>query len=110
HHYKTEFLSSLSRSLSPTPRRTHTKARSPLARVVSFLNLRRACFELVAQDRESKAQRGRLITTHGIVETPAFMPIGTQSSVKAVSQCELRELDAQIILRNTYHLERAYSH
>ena len=61
-------------------------------------------FELVSQDRESKARRGRLITAHGILETPAFMPIGTQGSVKAVSPRELRELDAQIILGNTYHL------
>jgi len=61
-------------------------------------------FELVSQDRESKARRGRLITTHGILETPAFMPVGTQGSVKAVSPRELRELDAQIILGNTYHL------
>ena len=61
-------------------------------------------FELVAQDRESKARRGRLITTHGFVDTPAFMPIGTQGSVKAVSPRELREMNAQIILGNTYHL------
>ena len=61
-------------------------------------------FELVSQDRGSKARRGRLITTHGILETPAFMPVGTQGSVKAVSPRELRELDAQIILGNTYHL------
>jgi len=61
-------------------------------------------FELVSQDRESKARRGRLITAHGIVETPAFMPIGTQGSVKAVSPRELSELSAQIILGNTYHL------
>jgi queuine tRNA-ribosyltransferase len=61
-------------------------------------------FELVSQDRESKARRGRLITRHGVIETPAFMPIGTQGSVKAVSPRELRELNAQIILGNTYHL------
>jgi queuine tRNA-ribosyltransferase len=61
-------------------------------------------FELASQDRESKARRGHLITTHGIIETPAFMPIGTQGSVKAVSPRELRELNAQIILGNTYHL------
>jgi len=61
-------------------------------------------FELVSQDRESKARRGRLITTHGIIETPAFMPIGTQGSVKAVSPRELRELNAQIVLGNAYHL------
>jgi queuine tRNA-ribosyltransferase len=61
-------------------------------------------FELLSQGRESKARRGRVITTHGIVETPVFMSIGTQGSVKAVSPRELRELDAQIILGNTYHL------
>ena len=61
-------------------------------------------FELLAQDRQSKARRGRLTTAHGIVDTPAFMPIGTQGSVKAVSPRELRELGTQIILGNTYHL------
>jgi len=61
-------------------------------------------FELVAQDRDSKARHGRLTTAHGVIETPVFMPIGTQGSVKAVSPRELRELNAQIILGNTYHL------
>ncbi len=61
-------------------------------------------FELLAQDRQSKARRGRLTTAHGLIETPAFIPVGTQGSVKAVSPRELRELDAQIILGNTYHL------
>ena len=61
-------------------------------------------FELVWQNGESKARRGRLITTHGTIDTPAFMPVGTQGSVKAVSPQELRELNAQTILGNTYHL------
>ena len=61
-------------------------------------------FELVAQDRESKARRGRITTAHGVLDTPVFMPIGTQGSVKGVSPKELRELHAQIILGNTYHL------
>jgi queuine tRNA-ribosyltransferase len=61
-------------------------------------------FELVAQDRESKARRGRITTAHGVLDTPVFMPIGTQGSVKGVSPQELRELRAQIILGNTYHL------
>lgn len=61
-------------------------------------------FELISRDRQSKARRARLTTAHGIVETPAFMPIGTQGSVKGVSPRELRELNAQIILGNTYHL------
>jgi len=61
-------------------------------------------FELTAQDSQSKARRGRLTTSHGVIETPAFMPVGTQGTVKAVSPRELRELNAQIILGNTYHL------
>jgi queuine tRNA-ribosyltransferase len=61
-------------------------------------------FELTGKDGASRARRGRLTTGHGIIETPAFMPVGTQGSVKAVSPQELRELNAQIILGNTYHL------
>jgi queuine tRNA-ribosyltransferase len=61
-------------------------------------------FELRANDAASKARRGRLTTGHGVIETPAFMPVGTQGSVKAVSPRELRELKAEIILGNTYHL------
>jgi queuine tRNA-ribosyltransferase len=56
------------------------------------------------KDRESGARHGRLTTAHGAIETPAFMPVGTQGSVKAVSPRELRELNAPIILGNTYHL------
>jgi queuine tRNA-ribosyltransferase len=61
-------------------------------------------FELIAKETESKARRGRLTTNHGVIETPAFMPVGTQGSVKAVSPRELRDLKAEIILGNTYHL------
>ncbi len=61
-------------------------------------------FELLGKDASSKARRGRLTTGHGVIETPAFMPVGTQGSVKAVSPRELHELKAQIILGNTYHL------
>ncbi len=61
-------------------------------------------FEVLGSARESKARRGRLTTARGIIDTPAFMPVGTQGSVKGVSPRELRELDAQIILGNTYHL------
>ena len=61
-------------------------------------------FELLKRDATTKARRGRLATGHGVIETPAFMPVGTQGSVKAVSPRELRELEAQIILGNTYHL------
>jgi len=61
-------------------------------------------FELLAEDTQSKARRGRLLTAHGALETPAFMPVGTQGTVKAVAPRELHELKAQIILGNTYHL------
>jgi queuine tRNA-ribosyltransferase len=61
-------------------------------------------FELLGKDAASKARRGRLTTAHGVIETPAFMPVGTQGSVKAVSPQELHELEAQIVLGNTYHL------
>src|SRR5688572_4341067 len=61
-------------------------------------------FELLHQDASTGARRGRLHTPHGTVETPVFMPVGTVGSVKAVGPDELRELGAQIILGNTYHL------
>src|SRR5438046_7564597 len=61
-------------------------------------------FDLYTQDRQSKARRGRVGTVHGVVETPAVMPVGTQGTVKAVTPRELHELKAQIVLGNTYHL------
>nr|MBA3915014.1 tRNA-guanine transglycosylase [Terriglobales bacterium] len=50
------------------------------------------------------ARRGRLLTPHGSVETPVFMPVGTVASVKGVSQEMLEELGVEILLGNTYHL------
>jgi len=61
-------------------------------------------FDIEAQDPDSAARAGRLHTPHGVVETPVFMPVGTQASVKALSQEDLRTLGAQIILGNAYHL------
>ena len=61
-------------------------------------------FEVLAADAGSAARRGRLHTRRGIVDTPVFMPVGTQATVKAVSPRELHELEARIILGNTYHL------
>jgi queuine tRNA-ribosyltransferase len=61
-------------------------------------------FELIATGGTTKARRGRLTTGRGVIETPAYMPVGTQGSVKAISSRELHELEAQIILGNTYHL------
>jgi queuine tRNA-ribosyltransferase len=59
-------------------------------------------FEIVARDGAARA--GRLRLPHGVVETPVFMPVGTQATVKTVSNVELDALGAQIILSNTYHL------
>ena len=59
-------------------------------------------YQCIAQD--GKARAGLLETDHGVVETPVYMPVGTQGTVKATEQRELLELGAQIILGNTYHL------
>lgn len=62
-------------------------------------------FDLIAKDGSSSARAGTLITAHGPIETPVFMPVGTAGSVKAVHQRELdADIKAQIILGNTYHL------
>lgn len=62
-------------------------------------------FELEKTDENSKARVGKLHTDHGVIETPIFMPVGTVGSVKGVHQTELKEdIEAQIILGNTYHL------
>jgi queuine tRNA-ribosyltransferase len=61
-------------------------------------------FKLVAECPETGARAGLLTTSHGVIETPVFMPVGTQATVKAMTPRELEELGAQIILGNTYHL------
>ena len=54
--------------------------------------------------RDGAARVGSLLTAHGVVETPAFMPVGTYGTVKAMTPEELEGLGAQIILGNTFHL------
>jgi len=62
-------------------------------------------FQLFATDKNSKARAGKIVTDHGEIHTPVFMPVGTAGSVKAVSQQQLiNDVKAQIILGNTYHL------
>src|SRR3954453_20400653 len=61
-------------------------------------------FELLKTDPGSKARLGRLTTPRGVIDTPVFMPVGTQGSVKALDPRELLEMNSQIILGNTYHL------
>ncbi len=61
-------------------------------------------FEITARDTRTRARCGRLRTAHGVVRTPVFMPVGTQATVKGMTPAELRELDLDILLGNTYHL------
>ena len=61
-------------------------------------------FELLHVCKQTGARRGRLHTPHGVIETPVFMPVGTQASVKTMTPEELEDCGAQIILSNTYHL------
>ena len=64
-----------------------------------------AHFEITHRDPGSQARCGRLMTAHGVVDTPVFMPVGTQATVKAMTPAELQELDFSILLGNTYHLQ-----
>ncbi len=61
-------------------------------------------FEVRKTDSTSRGRLGRLTTQRGLVDTPVFMPVGTQASVKALDPRELREIGTQILLGNTYHL------
>lgn len=61
-------------------------------------------FKVLKESTETKARLGELETPHGIIETPIFMPVGTRATVKAMTPEEVRDLGAQIILSNTYHL------
>ncbi len=61
-------------------------------------------FTLLNKDRDTKARLGKLETAHGAINTPCFMPVGTQATVKTLSNQDLLDCEAQIILSNTYHL------
>lgn len=61
-------------------------------------------FELIKESKDSKARLGKIYTNHGEIETPVFMPVGTRATVKTMTPEELKNLNAQIILGNTYHL------
>ena len=61
-------------------------------------------FEVIKECKQSGARITRFTTPHGVIETPVFMPVGTQATVKAVSPEELKDVNSQIILSNTYHL------
>jgi queuine tRNA-ribosyltransferase len=61
-------------------------------------------FRLSKIDKTTAARRGTLTTSHGVIETPIFMPVGTHAAMKAMTPVQVRESGAQIILANTYHL------
>ena len=61
-------------------------------------------FDLLQTDNASAARLGKLTTTHGVIDTPAFMPVGTRATVRTLDSADLDALGAQIILGNTYHL------
>ena len=61
-------------------------------------------YEVVKQCSRTGARAGRFHTPHGVIETPVFMPVGTQATVKSLTPEELKEMGSQIILSNTYHL------
>ncbi|HBJ97650.1 MAG TPA: tRNA guanosine(34) transglycosylase Tgt, partial [Clostridiales bacterium] len=61
-------------------------------------------FETIKQDKKTGARAGILHTPHGDIETPVYMPVGTQATVKGVYPRDLLEAGSQIILANTYHL------
>jgi len=61
-------------------------------------------FRVIAEDEGTGARAGELVTPHGVIETPIFMPVGTQATVKTLSPAELEDVGAQIVLANAYHL------
>ena len=61
-------------------------------------------FEIVRKDKKTKARKGKLHTAHGIIETPVFMPVGTQGTVKSLTPKDLEELGVSILLANAYHI------
>lgn len=61
-------------------------------------------YELLKKDKRTKARRGIVHTPHGDIQTPVFMPVGTQATVKAMRPEQVKEMGANIILSNTYHL------
>jgi len=76
----------------------------PILNETNILNKPGFSYEVLRTCPETGARAGILTTPHSVIETPVFMPVGTQATVKTMSQEELAEIDARVILGNTYHL------
>src|SRR5438132_9748315 len=89
-----------------TPTRSFfTGSKSPLRRIVNCsCSMSSPHFAFRVTHTDGRARRGVMTTAHGDVETPAFMPVGTQGAVKGVTHRDLEGLGAEILLSNTYHL------
>lgn len=61
-------------------------------------------FEILGKDKNTKARVGKITTAHGVVETPVFMPVGTNATIKALDSDDIKSLGAEIVLANAYHL------
>src|SRR3989338_6830371 len=61
-------------------------------------------FEILHKDSKSKARIGRITTAHGVIDTPAFVAVGTRASVRGLTALDLKETGTQILFGNTYHL------
>src|SRR3990172_6566646 len=61
-------------------------------------------FKIVSKDDNSKARTSIFSTPHGVIETPNFMPVATQGSVKSLTSEDLKEIGIQVLMANTYHL------
>src|ERR1700759_3703754 len=81
-----------------------TRARSHEDRGMALLGDQPLQFQLLGRDSSSRARVGRVTTRHGTFDTPAFMPVGTQGTVKGLTPDHIAATGAQIVLANTYHL------
>ena len=75
-----------------------------MKKVVQYMVMRHFSFELIKTCAKTGARRGRVHTPHGTIETPCYMPVGTQATVKAMTPEDVKAVGAEIILSNTYHL------
>ena len=93
-------------SLLDSPDHHHADSASTAASVLARSSALggRFAFDLLREDPGTMARRGRITTTRSVIETPVFMPVGTQATIKTLHPAEVEQTGAQIVLANTYHL------